>query len=332
MRCRNVWSCLRMTWLVLLGIASLEVRAQAVFPSGTVTIVVPYSASGATDVLARNLAKVWTEHWKRPVVVVNRTGADGMIGSQYVKSLPADGHTILMQVNQALFWPVTIPSADIDLLRDFFLVSKLQQNPMVFGVHTQSPDQTFSGFIQRCKQGVTPCSFGAATRHGEIMARQIIEQTQLKQAVVIPYKGTAPMMIDALGGHVTMGMPSLSVAMPHIRNAGFRALAVGSRARVSELNQVPTLLEEGLEMTVTTWYGLMVRAGTPDYAVSALVDAIGLASKDPQVLKTMQHEGATPLFSSPESFAREAKEEMALVTPLLKKYLLNAESPSASSK
>ena len=306
--------------------------ARADFPVGPVTIVVPYSASGATDVLARNLAKVWSEHWKKPVVVVNRTGADGMIGSQYVKGLPADGHTILMQVNQALFWPVTIPSADIDLLRDFHLVSKLQQNPMVFGVYINSPDQTFSGFIERCRQAQTPCSFGAATRHGEIMARQIIEKAQLRQAVVIPYKGTAPMMIDALGGHVSMGMPSLSVAMPHMRSNTFRALAVGATERLSTLANVPTLIEQGLEMTAMTWYGLMVREGTSKPAVEAIVQAIAIASKDPQVLKTMHHEGATPLFSSPESFAREAKEEFALVTPLLKKYLLGAEQAAATSK
>jgi tripartite-type tricarboxylate transporter receptor subunit TctC len=307
-------------------------ESRAEFPSATVTIVVPYSASGATDVLARNLAKVWSEHWKKPVVVVNRTGADGMIGSQYVKGLPADGHTVLMQVNQALFWPVTIPQADIDLLRDFRLVSKLQQNPMVFGVTVASPDQTFSGFIERCRQAQTPCSFGAATRHGEIMARQIIEKAQLRQAVVIPYKGTAPMMIDALGGHVSMGMPSLSVAMPHMRSQTFRALAVGSNERLSAIAQVPTLLEQGLDMTVMTWYGLMVRAGTPKAAVDAIVQAIEIASKDPQVLKTMHHEGATPLFSSPESFAREAKEEFALVKPLLDKYLLGNEPPAAAAK
>jgi len=306
--------------------------ARADFPLGPVSIVVPYSASGATDVLARNLAKVWSDLWKKPVVVVNRTGADGMIGSQYVKGLPADGHTILMQVNQALFWPVTIPSADIDLLRDFYLVSKLQQNPMVFGVHINAPDQTFSDFIERCRQAQTPCSFGAATRHGEIMARQIIEKAQLLQAVVIPYKGTAPMMIDALGGHVSMGMPSLSVAMPHIRSNTFRALAIGANERLSTLASVPTLLEQGLEMTAMTWYGLLVRAGTPKPAVEAIVQAIEVASKDPQVLRTMHHEGATPLFSSPSSFAREAQEEFALVTPLLKKYLLSAEQPAVPSK
>ena len=85
-------------------------------------------------------------------------------------------------------------------------------------------------------------------------------------------------------------------------------------------------------MTAMTWYGLMVRAGTPKPAVDALVQAIDIASKDPQVLKTMHHEGATPLFSSPESFAREAKDEFALVTPLLKKYLMGNEPPVAASK
>ena len=88
---------------------------------------------------------------------------------------------------------------------------------------------------------------------------------------------------------------------------------------------VPTLREQGLDMTAVTWYGLMVRAGTPEPVVNELVQAIAIASKDPQVLKTMYHEGATPVFSSPEAFTREAKEEMARVTPLLKKYLLIAD-------
>ena len=140
------------------------------------------------------------------------------------------------------------------------------------------------------------------------------------------------MTIDALGGHVSMGMPSLSVAMPHIRSNTFRALAIGSTERLSTLGNVPTLREQGLEMTAMTWYGLMVRAGTPKPAMEAIVQAIEIASKDPQVLKTMHHEGATPLFSSPESFVREAKEEFALVTPLLKKYLLSAEPAAEPSK
>jgi len=309
--------------VVLSMLSGKAVQAQEdAFPSRTVTIVVPYTAGGGTDALARNIANVWSNYWKKPVVVINRTGADGVIGSQYVKSLPADGYTVLFQVNQALFWPTTLPQANIDVIRDFQLISKLQQNAMVFGVAAALPDQTFKGFIERCKTSDKPCSFGAATKHGEIMARQIIEKTGLTQAVVVPYKGTAPMMVDALGGHVSLGMPSLSVAMPHLRSGGFRALAAGSKERIPELPEIPTLTEEGLDMSAVTWYGMMVRKGTPDVALKALVEAVKIASKDPEVLKTIRSEGAVPVFGSPGSFEKEAAEEVSTVTPLLKKYFV----------
>jgi tripartite-type tricarboxylate transporter receptor subunit TctC len=101
---------------------------------------------------------------------------------------------------------------------------------------------------------------------------------------------------------------------------------------LSAITQVPTLLEQGLDLTVMTWYGLMVRAGTPKTSIDAIVQAIEVASKDPQVLNTMHHDGATPLFSSPASFAREAQEEFALVKPLLSKYLLSNEQSAAPAK
>jgi tripartite-type tricarboxylate transporter receptor subunit TctC len=265
-------------------------------------------------------------------VVINRTGADGVIGSQYVKCLPADGYTVLFQVNQALFWPTTLPHANIDVIRDFQLISKLQQNAMVFGVAGSLPDQTFKGFIERCKVSDKPCSFGAATKHGEIMARQIIEKTGLTNAVVVPYKGTAPMMVDALGGHLSLGMPSLSVAMPHLRSGSFRALAAGSKDRIPELPEIPTLNEEGLGMSAMTWYGMMVRKDTPEAVINALVEAVTLASKDPDVLKTIRSEGAIPVFGSPASFEKEAAEEVSTVTPLLKKYFVETPNQPETKK
>ena len=317
--------CLVHRLIACLLVTSVWLCAQAQeakFPDKTVTLVVPYSAGGGTDVLARHLANAWSSYWKTPVVVINRIGADGVIGSQYVKSLAADGYTILLQVNPALFWPITLPEANLDLLRDFQLISKLQQNAMLYGVYGSSPDQTFKGLIQRCKQVGEACSFGVATRHGEIMAKQIIEKTGLSNAVVVPYKGTAPMMVDALGGHLNLGMSSLSVAMPHVRSGGFRVLATGSKERVPELPEVPTLTEEGLNMSSVTWYGVMVRRGTPEAALQAIVGAVKFASQDPQVLKVIRSDGAVPVFGSPSAFEVEAAEELATVTPLLQKYFV----------
>lgn len=299
-----------------------DVYADSSYPSKPVTIVVPYVAGGGNDTLARNLASLWSTHWKKPVVVINRTGGDGMIGTQYALSQPADGYTILMQVNQALYWPVVLPSANIDITRDFRLISKIQQNAMVFTVASSQPDQTFADFLSRCKTSTTPCSFGAATKFGEVMGKRIIEQTGLNNSVVVPYKSTIPMVVDALGGHVSIGMTAMSVAMPHIRTGAFRPLAIGSTERMSELPNVPTLKELGLNLIGVTWYGIMVKAGTPDDAFQAIVEAVNVAAHDPQILNSIKNDGAIPTFSSPAAFEEQAKEEMALMKPLLQKYLL----------
>ena len=314
---------------IMLGIAAaLPMTVQAsndpAFPSKPLTIVVPYSAGGGTDTLARNIARVWQQKWNQPVVVVNRTGADGIIGTEYVKNQPADGYTVLMQVNQALFYPYTLPTANVDILRDFKMVSKIQQNAMVFGVGKNSPDQSFMSFLERCKTAQNPCSFGAATRYGEIIARQIAEKSHLQNAIVANYKGTAPMMTDALGNHISMGMPSLVVALPQVKGGEFRALATGSKDRLSELPDVPTLTELGLQMSAMTWYGLMVRQGTPDAAVAAISAAVQTAAQDTKVLESMRSEGAIPVFSDPATFDREAREEAQSVKPLLEKYLTAA--------
>lgn len=313
------------TWVCVLFSNSTFAQV-ANFPTKTVTIVVPYVAGGGNDTLARNLAGLWSAHWGKPVVVINRTGGDGMIGTQYALSQPADGHTILMQVNQALYWPIVLPAANIDIPRDFRLISKIQQNAMVFTVASSQPDTTFSGFIERCRTSKEPCSFGAATKFGEMMGKRIIEQTGLKNAVVVPYKSTVPMVVDALGGHVSIGMTAMSVAMPHLRSGGFRALAIGTTERVPELPEVPTLKELGMNLIGVTWYGIMVKAGTPDNAFNAIVQAVNLAAKDPQILRSIQSDGAIPTFSSPNAFEEQAKEEIEIMTPLLQKYLVNQQN------
>lgn len=318
---RLAFLCLAMVSLGAISMQSAQAAATDKFPMRPITIVVPYSAGGGTDTLARNLARVWQEHWGQPVVVINRTGADGIIGSEYVKNQPADGYTVLIQVNQALFYPYTVPSANLDILRDFQMVSKLQQNAMIFGVASNSPDKTFGDFIARCKKSPNPCSFGAATRHGEIMARQIGDLTGLSNMVVANYKGTSPMMVDALGGHISMGMPSLVVALPQVKGGEFRALATGATARLPELPDVPTLKEEGLNMSAMTWYGIMVRKGTPESVVNALSDAVRLASDDKKLRTSMETEGAIPVFSSPADFDADVHAEAAAVRPLLEKYL-----------
>jgi tripartite-type tricarboxylate transporter receptor subunit TctC len=293
------------------------------FPTRTVTIIVPYPAGGGTDTVARSLARALSGRWNQPVIVENISGADGLIGTNRMLQLPADGHTILVAVNQMLLWPSTMPTVKIDIQKSFRLITKLQNSPMAFGTSTKFPGNTLKDFLGWCKSAASPCTVGAATAFGNLMGRQLMDLERVGSAVFVPYKGTAPMMTDVLGGHVTMGLPSTAFAMPHIQRGTFKILAVGSRKRFPLLPDVPTLAEQGYNVNADTWYGMMVAKDTPQPVFDAIVSSVKAVSKDPALLASIHTNGGQPIFNSPEEFEVEVQQERQLLEPIMIKYPLN---------
>lgn len=299
-------------------------HARAAFPDKPVTLVVPYSAGGGTDAVARTIAKSLSMQWKQPVVVENRGGADGWLGTQHVLAQPADGYTILMQISQIMLWKWTLPNAKFDVIKDVRLVAKLQRSPMVLSVPASSEATSIQDFFARCK--VKQCSFGTATVYSQVVGAELFSASGIKNAVNARYKGTSPMMTDLLGAHIDLAFPSSALAVPLSKDGKVRTLAVGSRERYDKLPDTPTLQESGYPVEGDTWYGLMVRSGTPNEAFQAIVEGVKIASRQPDVLEAITAQGGIPVFDTPEAFLADVKRDMVTLEPLAQKYLTEESS------
>lgn len=294
--------------------------SAAGFPEHAVTIVVPYPAGGGTDMLARQLANALSKYWKVSVIVQNMPGAEGLIGSQHVLREPADGYTWLLQITQMLLWKKTLPDNNVNVLADFDFVSKLQTSPIAFGVSAKSPAKTFAQFVQWCKSKKPNCSWGTATSYGQLVGGQLMDMAGLKNATNIPYKGTAPMLTDAIGGHIDMAIPSLSSGLAQAKGGLFRLLAVGSSKPSPFAPDVPSLQQIGFDVHAEDWYGILAKKGTPPPVLKAMESGIMAVSKDPALLAAIRNTGSQPVFSSSEQFTREISQEAAAMDRLLDKY------------
>lgn len=313
---------LRAAASVALLFAGLTSAAVAAYPDKPVVIVVPYSAGGGTDAVARTLAKALSIKWKQPVIVENRGGAEGWLGTQHVLSQPADGYTVMMQISQMLLSPMMVPDNKFDIARDLRLISKVQRSPMVISAPANSPATGMKDFLERCKVAPKPCSFGTATLYSQVVGNYLFDLAGVKGAVNARYKGTSPMMTDLLGEHIDLAFPSAALGVPQYKSGKIKVFAVGTETRFEQLPEIPTLMEQGYSIKGDTWYGLMVRKGTPEEAFRAIYEGLMAVSQQPEVTAAIKAEGGMPEFGSPEQFEADVKSELKVLEPLARKYLL----------
>ena len=287
------------------------------FPAKAVTLVVPYPAGGGTDTVARAIARALSTHWRQPVTVENVAGGDGSIGMNKALRNPADGTTIVMQVNQMLLWRWTLPQIKTDVLDEVTLLSMVARSPQALVVSSKLPVKDMKEFADWCE--THPCSIASATRLAELISKQVVQTAGLK-AIVVPYKGTAPMLSDLMGGHITMALPAVSASLGHVRNGTLKFLAVGSPTRFKATSEVPTLIEQKIPVTGEAWYGLMVAKATPRTALDALSEGIRAASTDPAVLEAIETAGAEPVFSTSPDFTQYVIKEREMLDSLVKKF------------
>jgi len=312
----------RFVLALLLGLGALAVHAQG-FPNRTVTIVVPYAPGGGTDNVARTFAAALATYWKQPVVVENQAGADGTIGTQRALRAPADGHTLILQLNTMLLWKATMPqNQGTDLLSELALISLIQTAPLGFAVNANFPGKDMKDFVAYCKTPGNSCSWGTATKYAQLIGRHLMDTVGLPEAVNVNYKGGGPMMNDLLGGHVTMTLPSVASAQTQRQAGKVRLLAVASRERFRLAADVPTLAEAGWPVFADSWYGFMASKQTPPEILRAIAEAVKAVSKDPALLASIESSGGQAVFSSAEEFSDYVKREQAYLAPLLARYPL----------
>ncbi len=317
---------MRQAKLVLMAgalLASSAVAAQD-FPHKPVRIIVPFSAGGATDIVARVVAQKLTETWGQTMVVDNRVGASGNIGADLVAKSPADGYTILMTsgsivtANQHIFKKLSYNAE-----KDFIAVTNVASGPQAIVVNPNLAAKTVKDLIGMAKAKPESVTFGSAGfgTQTHLAAENFIVSAGLN-VLHIPYKGESAAIADLLGGQIQFVTPNLSAAIVHVRAKRLRALGVTSPTRAKQLPDVPAVAETLPGFQNLGWFGFMVPTGTPAAVVAKIHRDTVAALKDPAIAARFDELGMVPVGNSSADFARAIKEESALWAKVIKERKL----------
>ena len=281
------------------------------FPSQPMRFIVPYAPGGGGDTLARTLGEHVSRQLGQPLVVENRAGGGTLIGSQAAASAPANGHTLLFVAASFIINPHLVAKMPFDPARDFVPVTLMASNPHVLVVHPSVPAANLREFVdwaQGRKGGATFASFGnGSSGH---LGFELLKKAAGFDMVHVPYKGVAPATTDLIGGQVDAMLTDLPLAVAHVQSGKLKAIAVASEGRVPTLPAVPTFAEAGLGgFTSKSWYGLVVRTGTPEEAISKLNAAFVAALRDPAVREKLAAMGMDAIGSGAAEFGRFMKDE-----------------------
>lgn len=297
--------------LALTGIAAalaagpLMATAQA-FPSKPLTIIVPFSAGGTTDILARIIGDALKDELGQPVVIDNRAGAGGNIGAALAAKAPNDGHTLFMgtvgthAINTALY-----KKPGYDHLKDFAPLTRVAMVPNLLVAHPSRPYGTVKELIAFAKANPGKISFGSSGSGSSIhLSGELFKTMTGADMVHIPYKGSAPAVTDLIGGQIDIMFDNMPSAIQHVRSDRLKPIAVTTSKRSPELPNVPTMAEAGVPgYEATSWFGIFAPAGTPAPVVARLNSALVKVLNDPAVKKKITEQGAEPVAEKPEQFA-----------------------------
>ena len=293
----------------VLGLAialALAALAQDVYPSKAVRIIVPYPAGGPADLLPRVVGEKLSQKWRQPVIVENKPGASGNIGMAEGARAAPDGYTLVLAptgnltVNPALF-----PNLPFDVARDFTPVTLLGESPNVLVVHPSVPVKSFGELLSYAKANPDKLNFASPGEgSGAHLAGELLKMQAGIKATHVPYKGMAPAVNDLLGGNVQLMFAGISTAAQHVKAGKLVALAMASPRRNPQLPDVPTVAESGLPgFDVTSWYGIVVRAGTPPAIVQKIQRDMAEALQMEDVKAKLAALGLEPVGNTPEQFA-----------------------------
>lgn len=297
-------------WLVAVCVGA---GAQTTYPGKTVRWVVPYPPAGGADIVVRIVAQRLTESLGQQVVVENRAGAGGNVGSEVVAKAAPDGYTILMANVAPMAINVTLyGKLPYDPVRDFAPITLLASFPNVLVVHPSLPARSVAELVKLAKARPGQLTYASAgsgsTTH---LSAELFKTMGGLDMVHIPYKGGSIALTDLLGGQVSMYFSSLPGAMPHIKNARLRALAVTSARRSTAAPELPAMAESGFPgYDADTWIGVVAPAGTPQAVVGRLHDEITRILNAAEIRGRLLAQGAEPLTNTPEQFAAYIKSEI----------------------
>jgi tripartite-type tricarboxylate transporter receptor subunit TctC len=313
---------LRRNLTALMGVCALSVWAQpSAYPNKPIRMVVPYAAGGNADITARTVARKMAEGLGQPIVIDNKAGANGGIGTDVVAKAAPDGYTLLMVASGPIVInPVLYSKVPYDPIRDLQPISQVLTYQYALVTPAKSPWFKVDDLIAQARQQPGKLSYGSAgVGAGGHLAGEMLASMTGTQLAHVPYKGNAPALADLLGGVLSFTFDTVVTAVPHVRSGALRPLAVSGPKRASALPQVPTLQELGYkDFDITQFVGLMAPAKTDPAIVRRLHEEVLKALKSSEVIERLQHEGGNDLIgSTPEAFAAVIQRELAMYKKLV---------------
>jgi len=298
------------------------------YPTRSITLIVPYPPGGGVDAMARIVADKLSAALGQQVVVDNRGGGSGLVGTRAVVKAAPDGYTLLLghtgtiSINPSLY-----ANAGYDPRKDFAAIGLIASMPVVLIAHPSFPARTIADVIALAKKDPGKLNIGTSpVGTGGYMSAELFRSVTGIDAAIIPYKGTAPVMNDLLGGHVPMAFGVIPPALGNLQSGALRAIAVASPKRTSMLPDVPTFAESGLPgFESVLHYGVLAPAGTPRAIIDKLNRELRKLADNEEVRKRIQFEGGDPLSSSPDEYAADIDREEAKWGALIRKLNLKVE-------
>jgi tripartite-type tricarboxylate transporter receptor subunit TctC len=316
----------RLTLTLAMALFAAPIVGAAVsaedYPARPIKILVPFGAGGPADVTARLLGNILQESFGQPVVVENRTGAGGVIGTLEAVKSPPDGYTLLMMSNTQTANESLVPQRKYELMRDLVPIAPVNSSDLVIVVNPSVPAKTLAEFIAlaKAKPGqLNYASSGQGTPYH--MAGELFKSMAGIDVVHVPYRNSGDARTGVISGQVQMMIDAVTTMAPNIRADQVRALATTGKVRSSVLGDVPTADEAGVGgYEATIWLGLMAPAGTPKPIIDKLNGAVNAAIKRPDVDKLWAEQGAVPMSMSPEEFDKFLRGDIVKWAEVAKKF------------
>ncbi|MFN9775477.1 MAG: Bug family tripartite tricarboxylate transporter substrate binding protein [Burkholderiales bacterium] len=289
-------------------------------PERPVTLVVPYSPGGGTDVMARQVAKELSRRWGQAVNVENTPGADGLLGTRRVIESKPDGYTYLVQLPSLVLNKHLPGFKGADPTTQLIPVVAYSVLAGVYVVNTAIPGKTLPEVLAYCRTAPQPCTFGT-TENTARLRLQMLQSTELPSMIVVNYTGGGQLITDLVGNSINVGSMGYTAVIPHMASGKLKVVMSSGRERSPVLPDVQSAIEAGYpQLLGETWYGLFAPLGTPKPIVDAVSAAVREAIKDESVLKAFATLGASPIGNTPEQFAQLVREEAERLEALVRRF------------
>lgn len=275
------------------------------YPAKPVRVIVSSAPGGSVDTLGRMLSQKLTAALGQQFVVENRSGSGGVVGTEVVAKAPADGYTLLMAYHSHVINPSLYPKLPFDTVKNFAPITQVAVQPQLFNVHPTLPAKTVKALIALAKARPGQVLFGSAgSGSGGHLANELFNSMAGIKMTHVPYKGSAPALLDVIAGNTQLMVATLISSLPHVRSGRLRAIGVSSVKRSPVLPDVPAVAETlpGYECVVS--YFLLAPAGTPEEIIARLHTESAKALKQSDVVERLARDGAEPVGNTPQETAR----------------------------